>query len=151
MPEYEPRPERRTGRGAQDTLFRLSSAGILAAALVSFLLILLVARGQPGSNLDRTLPTQAQSEVLGAGAEEAVAPTGGPTVFALPTAEPDIVPDLVMEHGIVAVGTLRAAEMPYFVIEVANDDVPPGTVFQQSPTAGTKLEDKMAITLVASR
>lgn len=97
------------------------------------------------------MPTQAESKVLGAGAEVAVTPTGGPPAFLLPTTDPGIVPDLVMQHGIVAVATLRAAEMPYIVIQVENEDLPSGTVFLQSPTAGTKLEENMVVSLLASR
>lgn len=150
-PERQPRPRWATGGRQQDTLFRLSSAVVVAAALISFLVIVLVARSRPDGDSASSAAPQAESEVLGAGAEQAATPAGEPATFTLPTSEPGIVPDLVMQHGILAVATLRNVEMPYIVVEVENDEVPRGTVFQQAPAAGTALEEGVVVTLLVSR
>lgn len=150
-PEGEPRSRPKTGGEAQDRLFRLSSAVVLAAALISFLVILLVLRSRPDGDSGSAVPPQAEGEALGAGADQTAPSTGEAAALPVLTPEPGIVPDLEMRHGLVAIGALVAADLPYIVIQVENDDVPSGTVFRQSPAPGTRLEEGVVVTLLVSR
>jgi hypothetical protein len=75
-------------------------------------------------------------------------PVDGPGELVI---EEGVTPDLDAQHLLVAVSALTDAGVPYVVVEVDNDAVPSGIIFNQSPLAGTPLEDDTVVTILASR
>lgn len=65
--------------------------------------------------------------------------------------EPGIVPELDGHQLVVAVSGLTDAGIPYVVLEVENEDVPTGIIFNQTPSAGSLVDDETVVTIVASR
>jgi len=80
----------------------------------------------------------------GVGAEQPDPPAGPLDV------EPGVVPDLEGQHSLVAIDALNRAGLRYLIIEVANEDVPEGVVFQQQPAAGAS-ELGTVVTLLVSK
>ncbi len=64
---------------------------------------------------------------------------------------PGRVPDLQSVDVESALAALQEADINYVVIEVENDQVPRGLVFQQSPAPGSKADPSTPVTLVVSR
>lgn len=65
--------------------------------------------------------------------------------------EDGVTPDLVGQHLLVAITDLTDADVRYVVVEVDNESVPSGIIFNQSPLAGTPLADDTVVTVLASR
>jgi transcriptional regulator with XRE-family HTH domain len=65
--------------------------------------------------------------------------------------EDGIVPDLEGHQLVVAVSGLTDAGIPYVVLEVENEDVPSGIIFNQTPSAGSLVDQDTVVTIVASR
>jgi len=65
--------------------------------------------------------------------------------------EDGITPDLTAQHLLVAITALTDAGVPYVVVEVDNETVPSGIIFNQSPLAGTPLGGDVVVTILASR
>lgn len=146
-PEMPPLPE--VGRGATAPLISASwlAAGVVVVVLLVVGLVLFWNRG--GGESESVTNPPAVEEPNGQGAEPPNTPTGEPP--AAPVVEPGIVPDLEDEHVVVAVNALAEADLRYVVVEVENDDVEAGIVFQQSPSPGTEIDENTVVTLVASR
>jgi len=147
-PEMPPLPE--VGRGETAPLISASwlAAGVVVVVLLVVGLVLFWNRGG-GETGSVTNPPPAVQEPSGQGAEQPTPPIDEPP--AAPVVEPGIVPDLEDEHVVVAVNALAEAGLRYVVVEVENDDVAPGVVFQQSPSPGTEIDANTVVTLVASR
>lgn len=142
-PELPPLPE--VGREASAPLISASwlVAGVVVVLLLVVGLLLFWDRGgEEGEMASGPLPA-------GAGAEEVVSPMDqpGPAVLV----EPGVVPDLETQHVLVAISALLEAELRYLIVEVQNDDVPDGLVFQQSPSPGTMAEEDTVVALLVSR
>lgn len=142
-PELPPLPE--LGREATAPLISASwlVAGVVVAMLLLVGLLLFWNRGGEGDTVTSEPPP------VGAGAEEVV-PSADQPVPA-PVVKPGVVPDLEAQHVLSAISVLLKAELRYLIIEVKNDDVPAGTVFQQSPSPGTLAEEATVVTLLVSR
>ncbi|OGO53218.1 MAG: hypothetical protein A2148_01755 [Chloroflexi bacterium RBG_16_68_14] len=141
-PELPPLPE--VGREATAPLVSASwlLAGVVVAVLLVIGLVLFWNRGGEGETVTTEPP-------IGAGAEEVVPPTE--ENVPLPATTPGVVPDLETHNVLTAISALSEAGLPYLVIEVENEDVPAGTVFQQSPSPGTLAEETTVVTLLVSR
>jgi hypothetical protein len=79
------------------------------------------------------------------GAEPGNQPTPGIAV------EPGVVPELKEQNLLAAMIALNQAGIQTFVVQVEREDVEPGIVFSQSPTAGSPVEDDTIVTLMAGR
>jgi beta-lactam-binding protein with PASTA domain len=77
-------------------------------------------------------------------------PTDGRPPPTVPVEE-GVVPDVETRHVLVALNALWEAELRYLIIEVENEDVDPGIVFQQSPSPGSPTEEDTVLTLLVSR
>ena len=62
-----------------------------------------------------------------------------------------VTPELGGQHLLVAITALAEAGMPYVVVEVENDAVPSGIIFNQSPPPGTTVGEDTVVTILASR
>ena len=147
-PELPPLPA--VGR---EHLVPLISASWLAAAGVVVLLLIvgLVLFWNRGGGEESTVRggPPAVVEPTGEGAEEVVPPEGlepEPVVL-----EPGVVPDLEERHVLIAIDALSQAGLRYVIIEVLTDDVPAETVFLQSPTPGTSVDEGDVVTLMVGR
>jgi len=150
-PELRPLPE--LGKPAAPAF----SINWLVAGVVVVLLLgagLLLYRSNSGGE-EAATSVPAASEVEGASEEAApavVEPTPLPAI-ARPVGPviPGRVPDLQSVDVESALAALQEADISYVVIEVKNDDVPRGLVFQQSPAPGSKADPRTPVTLVVSR
>jgi cytoskeletal protein RodZ len=152
-PELRPLPE--LGKPAAPAF----SINWVVAGVVVVLLLgagLLLYRSGSGHE-EPTTEAPAASEVEGASEEPAAAATVvEPTPFpaiARPVGPviPGRVPDLEGVDIESALAALQEAEVNYVIIEVNNDDVLSGLVFQQSPAPGSKADPRTPVTLVVSR
>lgn len=146
-PEMPPLPE--VGRG--ETAPLISASWLAAAGVVVVLLVvgLVLFWNRGGGESDSVSNPPAVEQPNGQGAEQPTPRIEEPPQP--PVVESGIVPDLEDEHVVVAVNALTEADLRYVVLEVENDDVEPGIVFQQSPSPGTETDANTVVTLVASR
>jgi len=144
-PEPELPPLPKVGREATGP--RASASWLVSGGVVVLLLVLGLLffwdRGGEGE------PTTDEGQQVGLGGPEIEPPGGQPP--AAPVLQPGIVPDLEGQDVLVAINALVQAELPYLIIEVKNEDVPAGTVFSQSPSPGSALQQDTVITLLVSR
>ncbi len=144
-PELPPLPE--VGREVHSPL--ISANWIVISGVIGIMLIvglfLFWNRGGGSDSLTNAPPT-VQATPQGQGAEQ---PTAAPTTA--PAITPGVVPDVVDAQVLVALDALSQANLPYFVIETENGDVPKQTVFQQSPSPGTAAGVATVVTLLVSR
>jgi cytoskeletal protein RodZ len=155
-------------------------AGIVVLFLLAAGLLLYRSAPGSQSSLIPGQPTRVPTELAQTGTEApppAVAPTVEPPTAEVPTAEvpteeaptaeapptpqpqgnpiaptdPGIVPDFSGATLDASVAVLRDKGMSYVVVEVQNQDVAPGVVFDQSPAPNSKLGDNESVTLVVSR
>ena len=144
-PELPPLPE--VGRDATAPLLSASwvVAGIVVAMLVVVGLVLFWTRG---GDSPASVTSGPPSGEVSEGAEQSNPPDGA---ISDPVVQPGEVPDLKEQPALVAADALIQADLPYMIIEVENNDVPEGTVFQQSPTPGSATEGNTVVTLLVSR
>lgn len=145
-PELPPLPDVRREQGTP----LLSPNWVVAGAVVVVLLLvgLVLFWNRGGGGGEETVtgnPTRVEQPTSGQGAEEQ-ASTPQPVHV-----EPGIVPDLTDEHVLVALTALQQAGLRYLIVEVENADVPQEIVFDQSPSAGSKVADDTVVTLLVSR
>jgi transcriptional regulator with XRE-family HTH domain len=146
-PELPPLPD--VSRQAGTPLVSASwlIAGVVVVLLLVVGLVLFWNRGGEGETMVSGPPTADQS--IGEGGADPPLFGGAPP----PTVEVEagVVPDLETTHVLVALNALWEAGLRYLVIEVENDDVTEGTVFQQSPSPGTETREDTVVTLLVSR
>ncbi len=65
--------------------------------------------------------------------------------------EPGIVPDLEGHDVVVVINALVEAELPYLIVEIENEEIPPSIVYRQSPSPGTEVDQDTVITLLVGR
>ena len=122
-------------------------AGVVVVVLFAAGLVLFWSRagGDDAATVVAPLPTQVTAGQGG----EVVVPEDEP----VPPLEIEagLVPALERQHVLSAVVALQEAGLTYLVIEVTNGDVPQATVFQQSPSPQTPIDDSTVVTLVVSR
>jgi len=146
-PELPPLPD--VSRQAMAPLVSASwlVAGVVVVLLVVAGLVLFWNRGGEGES-EVTGPPTVQEPIGQGGADGPPAvDRPAPTV----AVEQGIVPDLEETHVLTAINAVTRNEMRYLVIELDNDDVPVGMVFQQSPSPGTPADDNTVVTLLVSR
>jgi cytoskeleton protein RodZ len=148
-PELELPPLPKVGRDATGSVVSASwlvASGVVALVLL-FGLLIFWNRGGGGEESVTGRPA-ATEQVTGQGSEQQPTPAG-------PVGEPDVTPGVVpaleRQHVLVAVEALKAAQLRYLIVEVKNDDVPTGIVFEQSPTPGSEADSSTVVTLVVSR
>jgi hypothetical protein len=61
------------------------------------------------------------------------------------------VPDVRGQTALVGIHAISEAGLRFFVIEVKNSKVPQETIYQQSPSPGTKVDEGSVVTLMVSR
>ncbi len=145
--EMPPLPDVHSGINVSLVSPTWAIAGVVVVLLLVAGLVMFWNRGGD-SQTSVASPTQIEDNI-GQGAEQPTIPTGepnGPLVI-----EEGIVPDLGAEHLLVAITALTDAGMRYVVVEVDNDAVASGIIFNQSPSPGTRMDDDTVITIVASR
>lgn len=122
--------------------------GIVVAAVVlgSGLLLYWNRSGDADSTTSDNAPAVERGE--GFGAEQPPPPTNLPQPT--PALEPGVVPDLVGQSTLVAIGALMDANLTYVVVEVEDEEAPPATVLDQTPAAGTPIQDGTVVTLTVS-
>ncbi len=137
-PELPPLPH--VGREATAPAISASwmVAGVVVVLLLGLGLLFFWDRGGDGET------TSGLSGTFGS--DQPTAPIDQPLFV-----EPGVVPDLVSQPLQKAISALEQAGVPYLVIEVTNDDVPAGEVFEQSPPPDTPADDDTVVTLVVSR
>jgi cytoskeletal protein RodZ len=134
---------------------------ILILLLAGILLYRSGSGGEEGVPAEEAVSTPA-AEIEGAGAE--VTNPEAATLMANPTAEPSPkeeeplakaepvkVPDLrgsELPEALVAIGQ---AGLDYVIMQVYDEDVPEGTVINQSPSPGSKADAGTAVTVTVSR
>jgi cytoskeleton protein RodZ len=124
----------------------VSASWLAAGAVVAVLAVLggiffLMRGGDEGGATVSSPPAATSNQ----GAEPGDQPTPGIAV------EPGQVPDLEEQNLLNALIVLNQAGIQAFVIQVEQDDVEPGIIFSQSPTAGSPVEDDTIVTLMAGR
>jgi hypothetical protein len=63
---------------------------------------------------------------------------------------PGEVPDVRGQPALAGIHAISEAGLRFFIVEVDNDDVDPETIFQQSPSAGTSVDEGTVVTLMIS-
>lgn len=122
-------------------------AGVIVVLLLIVGVVLFANRG--GDEASETTGPPPFEEPVGEGAEEPEPPADvepGPVPVT-----PGEMPDVRGRHALTAIDAVTQAGLRYFVIEVENDEVAAETVFQQSPSPGTPVEEGAVVTLVVSR
>lgn len=151
-PEIRPLPE-----VAKPGAPAFSFSWIVAGVVMLFLLGAGLLLYRSGSGGEETAPGVPTSVVEGATAEATPASAGEasppPAIMARPAGPvtPGEVPDLRSVDLDSALAALRQAEIDYVVIQVKNEEVPEGLVFEQSPAPGTKADSDTSVTLLVSR
>ncbi len=142
-PDLPPLPE--VGRHA--TASRLSAGWLVSGAVVLLLLVLGLLLFWDRGGGDSAVTNDVQQ--TGLGGPDVVSPIDQP----LPplVVEPGIVPDLEGRDVVVVISALVEAELPYLIIEVESEELPPGFVFSQSPSPGSTLQQDTVITLLVGR
>ncbi len=64
--------------------------------------------------------------------------------------QPGEVPDVRGQAALTGIHAISEAGLRFFIVEVENDDVEPETIFQQSPSAGTSVDEGTVVTLMIS-
>jgi hypothetical protein len=149
-PELPPLPD--VAREARTPLISASwfIAVIVVVALVGAGLLLFWNRGDDSPSSVRGDPPNMEAQTPGGqGSDQPDQPDGsGGDVI---NVESGVVPELRGRQALEALDAIARADLRYFVIEIENDDVDSEVVFQQSPSAGTEVEDGGVVTLVVSR
>ncbi len=145
--EMPPLPDVHRGVGVPLVSPSWAIAGVVVALLLVAGVVMFWNRGGEGET-SVSSPDQIE-DTIGQGAEQPTIPTGEPNDALV--IEEGIVPDLDAEHLLVAIAALTDAGMRYVVVEVDNDSVAPGVIFNQSPSPGTQMDDDTVITILASR
>lgn len=146
-PVLPPLPD--VGREATTPLISASWAVAGVVIVVLFVIGMTLFWNRGGGSETQVVVPPVVEQPTGLGAEQ-------PTVVIVEprpplTIQPGVTPNLETEHVLVAITALEAAGMRYIVIEVVNEDVAEGVIFQQSPSPGTLLEADTVITIVAAR
>jgi transcriptional regulator with XRE-family HTH domain len=129
----------------------LSGSWLIAGVVVVLMLVvgLVLFWNRGGDDATVTSGPPPVDQPVGEGAEEPQPPAGAETEPL--DIEPGVMPDVRGRPALVAVAAVRQAGFDFFIIEVENDDAEPETVYQQSPSPGTELEDGTVATLVVAR
>ena len=130
----------------------LSPGWLVSGAVVIVLLLgglfLFWTRGDNGAEQATTEDPPVAGEAPegpGLGSEQPTPPVAGmPTP---PVIEPGIAPNFQGQPTIVAINMLSGAGVPYVIIDVDTEDVPPGYVLEQTPAPGSELGEDTVITL----
>jgi transcriptional regulator with XRE-family HTH domain len=146
-PELPPLPDVTRQVGAPLVSGSWVVAGVVVVLLLVVGLVLFWNRGAEGESSVSGAPTADQS--IGQGGADPP-PTDGRPPPTVPVEE-GVVPDVETRHVLVALNALWEAELRYLIIEVENEDVDPGIVFQQSPSPGSPTEEDTVLTLLVSR
>ncbi len=146
-PELPPLPD--VSRQAGTPLVSASwlVAGVVVVLLLIVGLVLFWNRGGEGETMVSGPPTADESLGQGGADTPLFGDEAPPTV----EVEAGVVPDMESRNVLVALNALWEANLRYLIIEVENKDVDEGTVFQQSPSPGTRTEDDTVVTLLVSR
>ena len=122
-------------------------AGVVVALLLVVGVVMFWNRGDSGSET----PVLVENPAPDSGSQGAEPPTN-------PFDDPGelvivegVTPDLAGQHLLVAITALADAGMPYVVVEVENDAVSSGIIFNQSPPPGTAVDEDTVVTILASR
>lgn len=142
-PDLPPLPE----VGRQATASRLSAGWLVSGGVVVLLLVLGLLLFWDRGGDDSTVTNDVQQ--TGLGGPDVVSPIDQP--LPPPVVEPGIVPDLEGRDVVVVISALVEAELPYLIIEVESEDLPPGFVFRQSPSPGSELKQDTVIALLVGR
>ncbi len=129
----------------------VSPSWVIAGVVVVLLLVVGVVMfwGQGGGGSDSPVLVQDATPSNGnQGGGQPIVPVDEPGELVI---EDGVTPDLAAQHLLVAITALTDAGVPYVVVEVDNDAVPSGIIFNQSPLAGTPLDDDTIVTILASR
>jgi cytoskeletal protein RodZ len=146
-PELPPLPQ--VGREAHAPLVSASwvVAGVVVILVLGLGLLLFWNRSDGGGSA--TTESQPVGDVGGElGAEQPTPPVE--QTPAPPQVQPGIVPELTGQDALVAVDALSQAQIPYILIELENEEVAPGTVFEQRPLPGAEVEEGTVVTLMVS-
>lgn len=129
----------------------VSASWMVAGVVVVLLLVvgLFMFWNRGGDGATSVVVPDPISDNGGQGAEPPNGPFAGPDAELV--IEEGIVPDLEAHHLLVAITALTDAGMRYVVVEVENEDVPQGIIFNQSPSPGTPADDDTVVTILASR
>ena len=122
-------------------------AGVVVVLLLVLGLVMFVGRGGDGETSVALPDPTSDNGSQGGGAPDG--PFDGPPADLV--VEEGIVPDLEGQHLLVAITALADAGMRYVVVEVDNEAVPTGIIFNQSPSPGTSADGGTIITITASR
>jgi transcriptional regulator with XRE-family HTH domain len=146
-PELPPLPD--VSRQASAPLVSASwmVAGVVVVLLLVVGLVLFWNRGGEGVTTVSGPPTADQSIGQG-GADILPSPDRPPATVPV---KAGVVPDLETRNVLVALNALWEAQLRYLIIEVKNEDVDAGVVFQQSPSPGTRTDEDTVVTLLVSR
>ena len=146
-PELPPLPDVHREAGAPLVSASWMIAGVVVVLLLVVGVVMFWDRGSGGGDSPITVQ-QPVSDNGGQGGGPPNVPVDGPGELVI---EDGVTPDLVAQHLLVAITALTDAGVPYVVVEVDNDAVPTGIIFNQSPVAGTPLDDDTVLTILASR
>ncbi|MGB2694118.1 MAG: helix-turn-helix domain-containing protein [Dehalococcoidia bacterium] len=147
-PELPPLPQ-----VTAETTAPLISAGWIVAIVVAVVVmgsgLLLFWNRSGGNDSQVTTDATAVDSSQGFGSDQPTPPTdvAQPT----PAVEPGIVPDLAEQNVLVAIDVLSRAQIPYVIVEVPDAEAQPALVLDQTPAAGTNVEDATVVTLTVSR
>ena len=129
----------------------VSPSWVIAGVVVVVLLVVgaVMFWGQGGGGSDSPVLVQDATPSNGnQGGGPPIVPVDEPGELVI---EDGVTPDLAAQHLLVAITALTDAGVPYVVVEVDNEAVPSGIIFNQSPLAGTPLDDDTIVTILASR
>jgi cytoskeletal protein RodZ len=145
-PELPPLPDvTREGR-----LPLVSSSWVIASAVVVVLvvigMVMFWSRSGDSNPSVSTGPAQTQRAVS-QGSDNPQPTAGLPAV----NVQAGQVPDVRGRPALIAINAVSEAGLRFFVIEVKNGKVDKETVFQQSPSPGTQVDEGSVVTLMISR
>lgn len=118
-------------------------AGAVIVVMVLAGLFMFWSRSDDGGTDLQTEGPQTERPV-GEGAENPQ-PTSNPI-----DVEPGEVPNVRGQPALEGIHAVSEAGLRFFIVEVENDDVAPETIFDQSPSAGTSVDDGAVVTLMIS-
>jgi cytoskeletal protein RodZ len=121
-------------------------AGVVVVIMVIVGMVMLWNRNSDTASTVRTGPPQTQRAVS-EGSDNPL-PTAGPQPVVVQSGQ---VPDVRGQQALIGIHAVSEAGLRFFVIEVKNSKVDKETIFQQSPSPGTSVDEGSVVTLMISR